>query len=81
MPIDMVRDVIDICKQKIEGVANWREEGDNALLAIKEYLDTKYLPQWTVAAGRHFGTKVVHDSKHYISFYLGDYLVVLFRRT
>jgi dynein light chain LC8-type len=83
MPDDVVRDIIDICRQKIStiSVSNWQSEGDAALVAIKEYLDNKYLPQWTVAAGKHFGTKITHDSKHFISFYLGDYLVVIFRCT
>ena len=80
MADDMVRDIIELARSKLGALANWRVEGDAALLALKEALDAKYLPSWTVAAGRHFGSRATHDAKHFISFYLGDLLVLIFRR-
>ena len=72
MADDMLHDCIEFARSKIEGVKDWRSEGDGIVLAIKEALDAKYLPQWHVAVGKHFGSKITHDAKHFVSFYLGD---------
>ncbi len=72
MADDMLHDCIEFARSKMEGVKDWRSEGDGVVLAIKEALDAKYLPQWHVAVGKHFGSKITHDAKHFVSFYLGD---------
>ncbi len=77
----MVRECIGLARSKMEGVTDWRAQGDGVVLAIKETLDAKYLPQWHIAAGKHFGSKLTHDAKHFISFYLGDHLFVMFRKS
>ncbi len=77
----MLRDCIELARSKMASVKDWREEGDGVVLAIKEALDAKYLPPWHVSAGKHFGSKVTHDAKHWISFYLGDYLFLMFRKS
>ena len=80
MADDMVKECIAIARAKIGGLKDWASEGDAAVLAVKEALDAKYLPQWHVVVGKHFGSKVTHDAKHYVAFYLGDLLVLCFRK-
>ena len=80
MADDMVRACIEIARKALSACGtSWREQGDAAVLSMKEALDERFGSSWNVAAGKQFGTKCTHDAKHYISFYLGDILVLFYR--
>ena len=45
-------------------------QGDEAVRKIKAEFDDAYGPSWHVFVGKHFGSKVTHDSKMFTFFYL-----------
>jgi dynein light chain LC8-type len=46
---------------------------------IKKEFDNKYDGPWHCIAGRHFGSYVTHESKHFIYFYVGPIAILLFK--
>jgi len=46
---------------------------------IKREFDKKYSPTWHVVIGTNFGSHVVHATKHFIYFYLGQKAILLFK--
>ncbi len=48
---------------------------------IKKEFDQKDGPTWHCIVGKHFGSYVTHDAKHFIYFYLGQTAVLLFKST
>lgn len=79
MPDDMLRHCIDLARQHIGGCADWQKDGDAAVQSIKSTLDESYGAQWHVVAGKHFGSRVTHDAKHFTFFYLADKAVLMFK--
>jgi dynein light chain LC8-type len=79
MPDDMLRFCIDLARTTLGKVADWQAEGDAAVQSIKDALDAQYGSVWHVVCGKHFGSKVTHDAKHYTFFYVGDKAVLLFK--
>ena len=51
-------------------------QGDEAVRKIKAEFDDAYGPSWHVFVGKHFGSKVTHDSKMFTFFYLEASAVV-----
>ncbi|XP_043851289.1 dynein light chain 1, cytoplasmic-like [Dromiciops gliroides] len=39
----------------------------------------KYNPTWHCILGRNFGTYLMHETKHFIYFYLGQAAILLFK--
>jgi dynein light chain LC8-type len=79
MADDMLQVCISVAQKHISSCENWREGGDEAVAAMKEALDAQFGTNWTVAVGKHFGSKVTHEAKHFCNFYLGDLCVLIFR--
>jgi hypothetical protein len=48
----------------------WQAGGDAVVQAIKDEFDATYGASWHVVVGKHFGSKVTHDAKHFAFFYL-----------
>ena len=46
---------------------------------IKKEFDKKYSPTWHVVIGTSYGSHVVHATKHFIYFYLGDKAFLIFK--
>jgi dynein light chain LC8-type len=46
---------------------------------IKKEFDRKHGPTWQCIVGRHFGGDVVHESKHFLYFYLGQLAILLWK--
>jgi dynein light chain LC8-type len=64
---DMQNDAVEVATKAID--ANVIEK--DIALQIKREFDKKHNPTWHCVVGRNFGALVVHESKHYIYFYLG----------
>jgi hypothetical protein len=45
-------------------------QGDDAVRKIKAEFDDTYGQSWHVIVGKHFGSKVTHDSKMFVFFYI-----------
>jgi len=74
-PIDMdeamLRHAIETARKHIGGLKeDWQTAGDAVVAAIKEEFDATYGPSWHVIIGKHFGSKVTHDSRHFAFFYI-----------
>ena len=79
MPDDLLRFCIDLARTTLAGVTDWQAEGDAAVQTMKDKLDAAYVPTWHVICGKHFGSKVTHEAKHYVFFYVGDKAVLMFK--
>lgn len=72
---DMHTDAVEIATKAIE--AHVMEK--DIALQIKREFDKKHGPTWQVIVGRHFGADVIHESKHFMYFYLGQLAVLLWK--
>ena len=72
---DMQNDAVEIATKAIEAHVMERD----IALQIKREFDKKYNPTWQCIVGRNFGADVVHESKHFIYFYLGQQAILLFK--
>jgi hypothetical protein len=80
MSDDMAKFCIELAKEHLTPCLNtWQADGDGAVAAIKEALDAKYGPSWSVIAGKHWGATITHDAKHFINFVLGKDINVTVR--
>ncbi|VDL89988.1 unnamed protein product [Schistocephalus solidus] len=46
---------------------------------LKKEFDKKYGPTWHCVVGRHFGSYVTHETRHFIYFYVGSLALLLFK--
>ncbi|CCD20554.1 putative Dynein light chain type 1 [Trypanosoma vivax] len=46
---------------------------------IKKEFDKRHNPTWQCIVGRNFGADVVHESKHFIYFYVGQISILLWK--
>ncbi|RNF02986.1 dynein light chain [Trypanosoma rangeli] len=46
---------------------------------IKKEFDKRHSPTWQCIAGRNFAADVVHESKHFIYFYVGQISILLWK--
>lgn len=46
---------------------------------VKREFDKLYYPNWHCIVGKHFGSYVTHESKHYVYFYVGDLSFLLYK--
>ncbi|CAF0742010.1 unnamed protein product [Didymodactylos carnosus] len=75
MSEEMQQDAIDITMHALE---HYNIEKDVAAYIKKEF-DKKYNPTWHCIVGRHFGSYITHETKHFIYFYLGQLAILLFK--
>lgn len=75
MTEEMHNDAIEIATKSIEAHVT---EKDIAFQIKKEF-DKKHGPTWQVIVGRQFGADVIHESKHFIYFYLGQLAILLWK--
>ncbi|XP_072023447.1 dynein light chain LC6, flagellar outer arm-like [Amphiura filiformis] len=61
-----------------DGMEKFNIEKDIASFVKKEF-DRKYGPTWHCIVGKHFGSYVTHETKHFIYFYIGQMAVLLFK--
>lgn len=79
MPDDLLKFCIECARKNITAAEDWQKDGDNCVQTMKAELDSAYGPQFHVVVGKHFGSRVTHDSKHFCFFYLGDKGVLIFK--
>ncbi|KAI8065583.1 dynein light chain 1, cytoplasmic [Gongronella butleri] len=77
MSEEMQQEVIEVCTT---GLEKYQIEKDIAA-HIKREFDKKYGPTWHCVVGRHFGSFVTHESKHFIYLYHGQMAILLFKST
>ena len=77
MEYDMQEAVVECAKQAMKKYTIEREIASY----IKKEFDQKDGPTWHCIVGRHFGSYVTHDAKHFIYFYLGHTALLLFKST
>lgn len=75
MAEDMTQEAIDVATQAIE---KFNVEKDIAAYIKKEF-DKRHNPTWHCIVGRHFGSYVTHETRHFVYFYLGQFAVLLFK--
>lgn len=75
MSEEMEKDAIQIAT---EALFEYNVEAHMAA-HIKREFDKKYSPTWHVVIGTNYGSHVVHATKHFIYFYLGQVAVLLFK--
>lgn len=46
---------------------------------LKDELNRKYNGNWHCIVGRHFGSYITYEAKHYIYFYISQYGFLLFK--
>lgn len=75
MSEDMQQDAIESAVQALQS------EGTSKEIAgyIKKEFDRKYGPTWHCIVGKHFGSFLSHESKHFLYFILNDTALLLFR--
>ncbi|XP_021548471.1 dynein light chain 1, cytoplasmic-like [Neomonachus schauinslandi] len=72
---EMRQDSVECATQALE---KCNVEKDTAAQIKKEF-DKKYNPTWHCIVGRHFGSYVTHETKHFIYFCLGQVAILLFK--
>ncbi|XP_034885740.1 dynein light chain 1, cytoplasmic-like [Mirounga angustirostris] len=72
---EMRQDSVECATQALE---KCNVEKDIAAQIKKEF-DKKYNPTWHCIVGRHFGSYVTHETKHFIYFCLGQVAILLFK--
>jgi dynein light chain LC8-type len=76
-PVDMdetqLRHAIETTRAHLRACDDWHLKGDAVVTKIKEEFDTNPMfggPSWHVVIGKHFGSKVTHDARHFCFFYI-----------
>lgn len=72
---EMQNDAVDVATKAIQ---EHQMEKDIAA-HIKREFDKKHSPTWQCIVGRQFGADVVHESKNFVYFYLGQLAVLLWK--
>ncbi|XP_017357459.1 dynein light chain 1, cytoplasmic-like, partial [Cebus imitator] len=75
MSEEMQQDSVEWATQALE---KYNIEKD-IVAYIKKESDKKYNPTWHCIVGRHLGSCVTHETKHFIYFYLGQVAILLFK--
>ncbi|KAJ8041014.1 Dynein light chain 1, cytoplasmic [Holothuria leucospilota] len=71
----MREDVLGLATQCME---KFTLEKDMASF-MKRQMDELHGPTWHAVVGKHFGSFVTHETKHFIYFYCGSYAFLLFK--
>ena len=54
-------------------------EGVKIAEKLKKYMDENYNQFWHVICGRHFGCYAIHESNHFIYFYVNSIAFLLYK--
>ncbi|XP_033754998.1 dynein light chain 2, cytoplasmic-like [Pecten maximus] len=73
---DMAEDMQQDCAT--QALEKYNIEKDIAAYIKKEF-DKKYNPTWHCIVGRNFGSYVIHETKHFLYFYLRQVAILLFK--
>lgn len=79
MADDQVQFCITAARRHLSTIKEWQTDGDAAVSAIKDALDVKYGGPWHVVVGKHYGSKVIHEARHFCCFYVKDLCVTIWR--
>ncbi|PIK59775.1 hypothetical protein BSL78_03347 [Apostichopus japonicus] len=71
----MREDVLRLARQALE---KFQVEKDIASF-LKRQLDELHGPTWHCVAGKHFGSYVTHEIKHFLYFYYGPMAVLVYK--
>jgi len=75
MTEEMQQDAVNITTDALE---KNNVEKDIAAYIKKEF-DRRFGATWHVVVGRHFGSYVTHETKHFFYAYFGDTAVLIFK--
>ncbi|KAK2528931.1 hypothetical protein Q9233_007214 [Columba guinea] len=75
MSEEMQQDAVECATQALE---KYNIEKDIAAHTKKQF-DKKFNPTWHCTVRRNFGSYVTRETKHFISFYLGQVTILLFK--
>ena len=79
MPDDLLRFCIDTARATLAKVEDWQKDGDAAVQSMKDALEAREGASWHVVVGKHFGSRVTHDARNFVFFYVGDKAVLMFK--
>jgi dynein light chain LC8-type len=54
-------------------------KGEQAIQKIKNAMDKAWEPNWHVIVGKNFGSKVTHEARRFVYFYVHDFAVMLYK--
>lgn len=66
-------------KRELEPISDWQTQGDAVVQALKREFETAYGPTWHVIIGKSFGSRVTHETRRMVFFYLDDKAVLVFK--
>jgi dynein light chain LC8-type len=73
-PLDMdeaqLRFAIEFTREQLKACDDWQAKGDAVVDSLKQEFDRRYGPSWHCIIGKHFGSKVTHDSRQFCFFYV-----------
>ena len=79
MSKEMLEDAVDFSAQALEKFAV--DKNTEIAGFIKKEFDRKHSPTWHCIVGTNYGSFVTHQLSHFISFYLDDICVLLWKST
>jgi len=81
MPDSMITESVTLAMRAIKSAQDQTKKEINHLVAraVKKEFDQKYGGLWHCVVGRNFGSFVVHQSRTFIYFYIGQIAVLLFK--
>jgi len=79
MPDDILKDAITITINELNMHAGNFDTNDMIAKTIKEYMDKTWEPQWHVTIGRNFGSKITHETRRFLYFYINDRAVMIYK--
>lgn len=65
--------------EKLDPITDWQSQGDDVVQALKQQFDAAWSPSWHVIIGKNFGSRVTHEARRMVFFYLGDKAVLVFK--
>jgi dynein light chain LC8-type len=54
-------------------------KGEQAIQNIKNAMDETWEPNWHVIVGKNFGSKVTHEARRLVYFYVYDLAVLMYK--
>lgn len=66
-------------RRLLEPITDWQSQGDEVVQALKREFDTLWSPSWHVIIGKNFGSRVTHEARRMVFFYIGDRAVLIFK--
>ena len=85
MPDDILKDAIQTFHEELgalqaEGKSYDDEDAGNASVGrIKKKCDEKWSPYWHVVVGRSYGAFATHETRHFCSFKVDNFAVMMYK--